>query len=249
MARYFIELSYHGAAYAGFQVQQNAHTVQAEIEKALATYFRETLGLTGSSRTDAGVHALQNYFQFDSLNEFDVLTCSKAVYHLNAILPQDIVIKSIRRVEEEAHCRFDAVSRSYVYTVYRFKDPFLNDRAYYHPYSIDLRLLNKAATLLMGYTDFESFAKKHNQSFTNNCTIYKSEWKEERPGVFCYNVIGNRFLRGMVRGLVGTMLPVGRGKCTLEQFKYIIESKDPSLANFAVPAHGLTLAAVNYERL
>lgn len=247
MARYFIELSYHGAAYAGFQVQQNAHTVQGEVEKALAVYFREPVSLTGSSRTDAGVHALQNYFQFDNVMELDEPSCSKAVYHLNAILPADISIKRLRRVADEAHCRFDAISRSYLYTIYRFKDPFLTDRAFYHPYSIDLKLLNQAAEMLMLYTDFESFAKKHNQAFTNNCTIYKSEWVEKQPGVFTYNVVGNRFLRGMVRGLVGTMLPVGRGKCTLAQFKYIIEAKNPQLANFAVPAHGLMLEKVSFN--
>jgi len=248
MARYFIEVAYKGTAYAGFQVQQNANTVQAEVEKALATYFREAVSLTGSSRTDAGVHALQNFFQFDMERILDEAACNKTVYHLNAILPADIAAKTIRGVKENAHCRFDAVSRSYIYTIYQFKDPFLNDRGYYYPYQLDITLLNEAATLLMQYTDFESFAKKHNQSFTNQCTLYKSEWVIVSKDVLQYHVTGNRFLRGMVRALVGTMLPVGRGKCSIAEFLSIIESKDPTKANFATPAHGLALAQVNYPQ-
>jgi tRNA pseudouridine38-40 synthase len=134
MARYFIEVAYKGTAYAGFQVQQNANTIQSEVEKALAVYFRHAVSLTGSSRTDAGVHALQNYFQFDMDTLLDEAACEKSVYHLNAILPADISVKSIRSVDDTAHCRFDAVSRSYIYTIYQFKDPFLNDRGYYYPY-------------------------------------------------------------------------------------------------------------------
>src|SRR4051812_26048720 len=127
MARYFIEVAYKGTAYAGFQVQQNANTIQAEVEKALHTYLRLAIVLTGSSRTDAGVHASQNYFQFDTDMQLDEKACDKAVYHLNAILPPDISVRSIRAVAETAHCRFDAVSRSYIYTIYQFKDPFLQD--------------------------------------------------------------------------------------------------------------------------
>jgi tRNA pseudouridine38-40 synthase len=246
MARYFIEVAYKGTAYAGFQVQQNANTIQSELEKALAIYFRYTINLTGSSRTDAGVHALQNYFQFDIDTLLDETACGKTVYHLNAILPADIAVKTIRHVSDTAHCRFDAVSRSYVYTIYQFKDPFLNDRGYYYPYQLDMALLNEAASLLIRYTDFESFAKKHNQSFTNQCTLFTSEWREVSKDVFEYHVTGNRFLRGMVRALVGTMLWVGRGKCSLAEFKAIIEGKDPSRANFATPAHGLMLAQVNF---
>ena len=245
MPRYFIEVSYMGTNYAGFQVQQNANTIQAEVEKALHIYFRKEISLTGSSRTDAGVHAKQNYFHFDSdfITGADIIV--RSVYHLNAILPDDIVIQSISQVNEEDHCRFKALSRSYEYTIYQSKDPFLLDRAYFYPYTLDLIKLQQAADLLFKYTDFQSFAKKHNQSHTNQCTIIESKWKQNENCII-YNITANRFLRGMVRGLVGTMLKVGRGINSVDNFKTIIESKNPSSADFSVPPQGLTLLSVNY---
>ncbi len=242
MSRYFIEVSYKGTLYAGFQTQQNANTVQDEVEKALQTYFREPFALTGSSRTDAGVHALQNFFHFDSLITAD---WEKAVYHLNAILPPDIVAKRVFAVADEAHCRFDAKYRSYEYSLYGNKDPFLADRAYFYPYKVDMNLLNSAAALVKTSETFESFAKRNSQVKTFRCTIYESSW-EWRNDVLVYAVSGNRFLRGMVRGLTGTMLKVGRGKTSLEEFKHIIESNDASLADFSVPPQGLSLVKVAY---
>ncbi|MDB5201717.1 MAG: truA [Ferruginibacter sp.] len=243
MPRFFIEVAYKGTAYAGFQVQQNANTVQAEIEKALSTYYRQDFSLTGSSRTDAGVHARQNYFHFDAA--IDPAGANKAVYHLNAILPADIVVKQIVPVKDGAHCRFDALSRRYAYTIYSDKDPFMEGMGFYYPYDLDLELLNEGARQILAATDFESFAKRNSQVHTFNCSIHESEWEREGKQLVYY-VRGNRFLRGMVRGLVGTMLKLGRGKLTPNEFSAIIEAKDPTKADFSMPAHGLTLLGVSY---
>lgn len=242
MARYFMEVFYKGTHYAGFQVQKNANTIQAEIEKAMQVYFRTAFTLTGSSRTDTGVHALQNYFHFDSDIVHD---WSKAAYRLNAILPPDIVIRSIRQVDDQAHCRFDAKSRLYEYSIYQSKNPFLADRCYYYPYRLDMQLLNEAASILKNYSNFTSFSKRNTQVKSFECIIYESEWII-RGDMIIYRVSGNRFLRGMVRGLTGTMLKVGRGITGIPQFINIIESRDASLADFSVDPQGLTLISVVY---
>ncbi len=245
MARYFIEVAYKGTAYAGFQVQQNANTIQAEVEKALTIYYRTPFELTGSSRTDAGVHAHQNFFHTDTNHIIDSAGAQKAVYHINAILPGDIVMKGIHRVKDEAHARFDALSRSYIYRIYQQKDPFLEDRAYYYPFTLNKGMLDAAASLLKEHSNFESFAKKNSQVFTYECSIIKSEWKEEENGM-SFHVTGNRFLRGMVRGLTGTMLLAGRNKYSVEDFRNIIISRDQSKTDFSAPAKGLFLREVIY---
>jgi tRNA pseudouridine38-40 synthase len=239
MHRYFLELSYKGANYAGFQVQKNANTVQAEVEKALQVYYRKSFVLTGSSRTDAGVHALQNFFHFDN----DVKISPKDTYNLNAILPPDIVIKKIFVVQDTAHCRFDAVSREYRYYIYTEKNPFIADRAYYFPYALNIELMQEAAGIVKHYTDFTSFSKRNTQVKTFECAVSKSQWFTEGE-CLVYNVEANRFLRGMVRALTATMLKIGRGKLTIADFKCIIEAKDCTAASFAVPAHGLFLQSV-----
>jgi tRNA pseudouridine38-40 synthase len=244
MPRYFIEVAYKGTLYAGFQAQKNANTIQDEVEKALLTYFRKNFELTGSSRTDAGVHALQNYFhvdvEFEEIRDWD-----KAVYHLNAILPADIVVKRIFPVDENAHCRFDAKYRTYEYSLYMNKDPFLADRAFFYPYQLDIQQLNKAAALVKEATNFESFSKRNTQVKTFNCTILHSEWIDN-GNMIVYSVSANRFLRGMVRGLVGTMLKVGRNRTSLDEFENIIASHDPARVDFSVPPQGLQLMHVEY---
>lgn len=239
--RYFLEVSYKGTAYAGFQVQKNANTIQAEIEKVLSVVLKHPIELTGSSRTDSGVHALQNFFHFD----FEQTVVPAIVYNLNAILPRDIVVRAIFPVSKDAHCRFEALHRQYRYCLNAKKDPFSTDTSWYYPYSLDIELLNKAASLLLNYTDYTSFSKLNSQAFTNQCTITKSEWKLNGH-LLEYHVQSNRFLRGMVRGLVGTMILVGRGKTSLKSFEEILLAKDCSLANFATPAHGLFLVEVAY---
>lgn len=245
MARYFIEVSYKGTNYAGFQIQQNANSIQAELEKALCIFFKADFQLTGSSRTDAGVHAVQNYFHFDSdmLPQEDIL--ERIVYNINAILPEDIVVKSIKKVKDDAHCRFDATGRIYRYYVYRTKNPFVADRAFYYPFKLDMLLLQQAATALLEYQDFTSFSKKNTQVKTFICKLSQSHW-DENDNMLTYTVEGNRFLRGMVRGLVGTMLKVGTKKMSLDQFREVILSKDCSNADFSAPPQGLFLEQVIY---
>jgi tRNA pseudouridine38-40 synthase len=241
MARYFLEVAYRGKNYSGFQSQENANTIQQEIEKAFQVLQRNPVSLTGSSRTDAGVHALQNFFHFD----FEDALHPQFTYKINAILPGDIVVKSVRTVADEAHCRFDALSRTYEYFIYRGKDPFLEDRAWYFPYTIELEALQQAARALTEYQDFTSFSKRNTQVKTFACTIMESNWSQ-RGDCLVYRVKANRFLRGMVRALVATMLQVGRSTLTIEQFRAIIDAKDCTRASFAAPAHGLFLVEVSY---
>lgn len=244
MPRYFLELSYKGTAYSGFQVQENAETIQAVVERALKTLYREDFALTGSSRTDAGVHARQNYFHFDT----DTAITSRQLYNLNAILPSDIAVEGIYPVPDTAHCRFDAVAREYKYYIHQSKNPFLTDRAWLYPFPLDMEKLQEAAAVLKDYRDFTSFSKRNTQVNNFNCNIMYSEWSVEGE-MLVYQVRANRFLRGMVRGLVGTMLKVGRGKTTMQAFKNVIESKDCRLADFSTPAHGLFLHRVYYNDL
>ena len=243
MPRYFIELAYHGKAYAGFQKQQNANTIQCEMEKALRTYFRTNFELTGSSRTDAGVHAIQNFFHFDS--ELTKENFENTIYHLNAILPPDIVIKNIIQVKQNAHCRFDATFRRYQYNIYTHKDPFQQDTAFFFPYNYNKDILLNCAQELFKHQDFETFSKRNSQVFTYNCTIQKSSWHFGENKLI-YTVQANRFLRGMVRAIVGTQLMVGFGKISLDDFENIILSKKRENAGMAAKANGLTLEEVNY---
>jgi tRNA pseudouridine38-40 synthase len=241
MQRYFLEVSYKGANYSGFQIQENASSVQAEIEKVLTILQKKEIPLTGSSRTDTGVHAVQNFFHFDFEGSFH----PHFLYQANSILPKDIVIKNIYSVLPEAHCRFSAISRTYHYHVYRTKNPFLEEYAYYFPYTIDYYKLQEAATIIKTYKDFTSFSKRNTQAKTFLCNIVESDWKKDGEQ-FIYRVKSNRFLRGMVRGLTGTMLQVGRGKISIDDFKKIIEAKDCRKADFAVPGCGLFLMNVEF---
>jgi tRNA pseudouridine38-40 synthase len=264
MSRYFLEVAYIGTNYSGFQTQHNANTIQAEIEKALNILFRlpsplsgegQGVRLTGSSRTDAGVHALQNFFHFDTNSPLSrqlagwrgVRGEADFTYKINAILPEDIVVKQLIPVAKDAHCRFDALSRIYKYFIYRNKSPFLKGRAFYFPYKLDIELLHQAALILKEYQDFTSFSKRNTQVKSFKCEIQESEWFWEKD-CLVYHVKANRFLRGMVRALTATMLKIGRGKMSLNQFREIIEAKDCTKASFAVPANGLFLISVAYPQ-
>lgn len=241
MHTYFLALGYKGTKYAGFQVQENAVTIQGEVEKAGSIYLRSPLSLTGSSRTDAGVHARLNYFHFQSPLELG----EAFIYHVNAILPPDIVLKGIYKVPEGSHSRFDAIARRYEYHLYETKNPFLDDRAWFYPYPLDEVLLKSAAETLLGEHDFTSYAKRRTQVYTHICTIETCNWQRTANG-WTFTVQGNRFLRGMVRALVATMVKVGRGKITIDQFVQIKKAMDSKLADFSAPAHGLHLDAVIY---
>jgi tRNA pseudouridine38-40 synthase len=239
--RYFIEVAYKGEAFNGFQVQDNAHTVQQEIDKAISLLTRTKVETTGSSRTDAGVHAYQNFLHFD----MDAPLHPQFLYKVNAILSPDVVAKQVYRVPDTAHARFDALSRSYEYVLYLQKDPFLRDRGYFYPYKLDLALLQEAADVLRSYEDFTTFSKRNTQVRTFICKISEAYW-EVLPDRLIFHVTANRFLRGMVRGLVGTMLRVGRGKLSIEGLRRAVESKDCKNADFAVPPQGLFLMKVAY---
>lgn len=242
--RYFLEVSYKGTNYAGFQIQSNAVTIQSEVEKALAVVFRSPVSLTGSSRTDSGVHALQNFFHFDFTAAFDLAV----IYNINALLPKDIAVKSIFPVPESMHCRFSAVAREYKYYISAEKNPFTIDTAWFYPYAVNIDLLRQVSNILNKYTDYSAFSKRNTQVRTHECTIFKSEWTAEN-NMFIYTVKANRFLRGMVRGLVGTMLLAGRKKISVADFEKIIQSKDCTKVNFATPAHGLFLVKVFYPEI
>lgn len=241
MARYFLEVSYHGAAYSGFQVQENARTVQGTLEKALETFYRLPVKLTGSSRTDAGVHAVQNFFHTDT----EVVPESRHLYNLNALLPGDIVLKGIYPVPAEAHCRFDASSREYKYLIYNKKNPFLADRAWYYPYPLQIDILQEMAAVVPLFTDFASFSKRNTQVKTYQCRVELSVWEQE-GGMWVYRVKANRFLRGMVRGLVGTMVRLSRKPAAAEVFREICAGGDMTQVDFSAPARGLFLEAVRY---
>ena len=205
--RYFLEVAYKGTNYSGFQSQKNANTIQAEIQKAFKIILKKELELTGSSRTDAGVHAYQNYFHFDIESELS----SQLLYNLNAILPNDIAVKNLLKVKDDAHCRFDAISREYKYYIYQKKNPFLTDKAFYFPYTLDIEAMQKAAIVIKEYSDFTSFSKRNTQVKSFVCDIKESKWVIQDECLI-YNVKANRFLRGMVRALTATMLKFGQGK-------------------------------------
>lgn len=244
--RYFLELSYDGTRYSGFQVQDGQETIQSAVTKALEILFRQSFSLTGSSRTDAGVHGLQNFFHFDSSLELT----PKHRYNLNAILPSDIAITSIYRVADEAHCRFDALQRSYKYLIYRQKDPFMVNRGWLFPYPVNQKLLDRMALILMEYSDFTSFSKRNSQVKTYICDIRSSYWEQGSNGALTYRIRSNRFLRGMIRGIVGTMMRIARTEVSTEDgeqlFRSVIESKDCTNADFTTPAKGLYLESVVY---
>lgn len=244
MPRYLIEVAYNGKNYSGFQIQKNAVTIQSEVEKAMKIYFRQSFTLTGSSRTDAGVHALQNFFHTDSDKE--LIGFENSIYAINSLLPPDITVNNIRNVNENFHCRFDAIARYYVYKIYFKKNPFMRDWAYYYPYHLDLPKLFEAAKLISSTENFKSFAKRKTQVQTFKCIIKQSNWILNNE-VLEYHISSNRFLRGMVRGLVGTMLHIGRNKITCDEFFSIIQSEDCTKANFSVPGHGLYLSSVTFK--
>ena len=241
MKRYFLTVRYRGTNYAGFQVQENAPTIQGEIEKVMGIFLRRPVELTGSSRTDAGVHALMNCFHFDHDEDLH----SDMLYNLNAMLSNDIVLTGLWLVPENAHCRFDAIGRRYGYYIHNIKDPFSGDRSWYMPYKMDPILLAKSAAMLIGKHDFTSFAKRNSQVNNHICTLSMWSW-EEFPTGWKLNIQGNRFLRGMIRGLVGTMVKVGRKKISVESFQNLLLSKDSAMADFSAPGHGLFLDDVIY---
>ena len=240
--RYLFEISYNGTHYAGWQSQHNAVGIQAIVEQALTKLLREEIKIVGSGRTDTGVHCEQQFFHADIAKSFEV---QHLLQRLNSLLPKDISIQSIRKVKPDASARYAAVERTYQYRITRRKNPFLEGLAWHYFKPVDIQTLNKAAALLVGEHDFECFSKVKTDVNHFICDIKKASWKEEGDKLE-FTITANRFLRGMVRAIVGTLLDVGSGKTSMKEFDSIIKSKDRKKAGANVPAHGLYLVRVKY---
>ena len=243
MYRYFIYFSYDGATYHGWQVQPNAVTVQQVMEEAIAKLMREPVPLTGAGRTDAGVNAECMVAHADFPVEIDA---PQLVYKLNKILPPDIAVSHIRRVKNDAHARFDAVSRRYNYRVVTAKSPFARRYACRVMPGVDFEAMNRAAEILYEYTDFTSFSKLHTDVKTNNCKVKYAKWHKVSDNEWVFEIEADRFLRNMVRAIVGTLLLVGRGKMTLDGFRAVIENKARGEAGDSAMGEALFLVGVEY---
>ena len=242
--RYFVELQYDGAAYCGWQRQPDAETVQGVIEQRLSMLRRVPTEIVGAGRTDTGVNASFYVAHFDSDEAVD---CVQLAYKLNKVLPDDIAILRIYEVEGDKHARFDAKQREYTYFLTPHKSPFRRFSAWYFAVDLDVDRMNQAATALLRYDDFTSFAKLNSNNKTNICHISHAQWVVESDGVLRFTIRADRFLRNMVRAIVGTLVDVGRGRYTVEQFEDIIRSKDLSRSSAGAPACGLFLSDVRYE--
>lgn len=242
--RYFVELQYDGAAYCGWQRQPDAETVQGVIEQRLSMLRRVPTEIVGAGRTDTGVNASFYVAHFDSDEAVD---CVQLAYKLNKVLPDDIAILRIYEVEGDKHARFDAKQREYTYFLTPHKSPFRRFSAWYFAVDLDVERMNQAATALLRYDDFTSFAKLNSNNKTNICHISHAQWVVESDGVLRFTIRADRFLRNMVRAIVGTLVDVGRGRYTVEQFEDIIRSKDLSRSSAGAPACGLFLSDVRYE--
>ena len=247
MARYFIELSYDGAAYCGWQRQPDAPTVQQALEKALSTLLRQDVEVVGAGRTDTGVNSSYYVAHFDC--ESGVKDCAQLVYKLNLILSQDIAVKAVREVCEQAHARFDAVEREYTYYISQRKNPFRRFSAWQYYVQLDMERMNEAAATLLEYDDFTSFAKLNSNNKTNICRVVKAAWRraEWDEDLLIFTIRADRFLRNMIRAIVGTLVDVGRGRYTVEEFCDILHSRDLSRSSAGAPAQGLFLSDVKYS--
>lgn len=240
--RYFVELQYNGSKYHGWQIQPNAVTVQEVLTKTLSTLLKEELNIVGAGRTDTGVHASYYVAHFDckEISDLDSL-----LFRWNRFLPKDIYVFSIQQVKDDTHARFSAMGRTYNYYLSLRKSPFNQLFTYKPPFEPDIQLMNKAAGLLLKTNDFTSFSKLHTQVNNNICDVQLAQWKQQNE-LLIFTIKANRFLRNMVRAIVGTLLEVGAGKITIDHFIKIIESKDRSKAGYSVPANALFLSDIDY---
>jgi tRNA pseudouridine38-40 synthase len=243
--RYFIELAYNGTNYHGWQSQPNAKSVQETLTKALSTVLKTNIEIVGAGRTDAGVHAKQMFAHFDFEEELEI---PLLIYKLNSFLPKDISIFNFHKVHDDAHARFDAKKRTYEYHIHSQKDVFDSNGSWYHQNKLNINAMNEACKILLNHTDFECFSKIHTDVFTFNCKIYEAFWQQNNTKLV-FTIAADRFLRNMVRAIVGTMINIGLEKISIDDFNKIIESKDRSQAGFSVPAHGLYLTKVEYPYL
>ena len=243
--RYFIEFAYNGKNYCGWQYQPHSPSVQETLNKALSTLLRTPIDVVGAGRTDTGVHARQMYAHFD----FDAEINWEVIAHkLNAFLPQDIVVYRFIPLHSDAHARFDATSRTYEYHIHTYKDAFENEGSWYHFHPLNVNKMNEAAQVFFNHTDFKCFSKTHTDVRTYNCKITHAKW-EQHANKLVFTITADRFLRNMVRAIVGTLVNVGLGKITVEDVDKIIQSRDRGHAGASVPAHGLYLTKVIYPYL
>ncbi len=255
--RYFIELSYDGTAYHGWQIQQNGESVQGVLQRALSTLMRQEIVVTGAGRTDAGVHAAMMVAHFNVEDPLPTPPVREGreeqsaedylVYRLNGMLPPDIAIHRIYPVADDAHARFSARARTYYYYVHTRKSPFLRDRSWRLVSTPDFEAMNRAARLLLEYEDFTSFSKLNTDTKTNICHVTSARWVQLSDHEWRFEITADRFLRNMVRAIVGTLMEVGRGQLTLDGFRQVIEQQDRCAAGDSVPARGLFLVNVKYE--
>ena len=241
--RYFIDISYDGSNYHGWQIQPNADTVQYQINLAFSTILNEEINVLGAGRTDAGVHAKKMIAHFDTNQTIDF---EKFKYRINGFLKNDISLNDIYKVKEDAHARFSAISRTYEYRVSRTKNPF-SVNSYFLLRDLDFQSMKKACKFLHGSHDYTSFAKLHSENYTNNCEVYIANWKEDE-NLLIFTIKANRFLRNMVRAIVGTLIEIGEGKISFSDIETILMSKDRAKAGYSVPAKGLSLIDIEYPK-
>jgi len=242
---YFLKLAYNGKNYLGWQVQKQSPTVQDTVNKALGTIFNADINVVGCGRTDSGVHAREFYAGFELQDDLSVAERKIKLNKLNGFLPGDIVIYDILPVRPGSNARFDAISRTYKYQLSQQKDPFARDLSYIYFGNLDVDKMNHGANILLEYSDFTSFSKLHTQVKTNICIMNEAQWQHVND-MLIFTITADRFLRNMVRAIVGTLLDMGKGKIDESKLREIIESKDRSQAGYSVPAQGLFLHAVNY---
>ena len=242
--RYFIFISYKGTSYHGWQIQPNSVTVQKILDDALSTILNEKILTTGAGRTDSGVHATVFCAHFDSVSS-DLVSKKNVVFRLNSFLPRDISVSRLSKVQSDAHARFSAISRTYRYNIIKTKNPFRDDSSWFINRKINTALMNEACGLLMNHTDFTSFSKLHSDVKTNICRISYAVWKEDDDSLV-FTIKADRFLRNMVRAIVGTMIEIGSGKINLKEFEEIILAKDRGRAGKSAPAKGLFLVDIEY---
>lgn len=241
--RYFIYLEFDGSAYSGWQIQPHSPSVQQTLEQSLALFLRHDVSVTGAGRTDAGVHASEMVAHFDLDEPQD---CAWMQNKLNGILPADIAVHRIVPVKADAHARFDAIARTYKYYVTLNKSAFNRDYSWFLPNEPDFEMMNSSAEILMKTVDFTSFSKLHTDTKTNDCRVTEAKWEKLPDGRWVFTITADRFLRNMVRAIVGTLMEVGRGKLTVDGFQRIIESKDRCSAGDSAPAQGLFLHKIVY---
>ena len=247
--RYFITFSYDGGRYHGWQIQPNGDSVQARLQEALSTLLRQEIGVTGAGRTDAGVHARMMVAHFDTDATFEAeagINCEQLVYKLNRLLPYDIAVQKVEPVDDEMHARFSATSRTYHYYIHTRKDPFLRTYSCELHYPLDFHKMNEAGLLLMGYEDFGAFCKAGADVKTTLCRVTEARWIQTSPQTWYFRITANRFLRNMVRAVVGTMIDVGRGRLSLADFCKVVEGKKRTEAGESMPGNALFLEEIVY---